>query len=121
MANPFQLQLSNASAAQGISKALDYVLPVLMHKQKLQHAKSFVLMKLQQDEDKLAQEALEAKDKLQAMGAKVSGSVSKKTTVVIAGADAGSKLTKANELGVLVLDESALSAILAGDISKLPK
>ena len=64
MANPFQLQLSNASAAKGVSKALDYVLPILMHKQKLQHAKSLVSMKLRQDEDKLAQEALEAKDKL---------------------------------------------------------
>lgn len=63
----------------------------------------------------------EAKDKLQAMGAKVSGSVSKKTTVVIAGADAGSKLTKATELDILVLDESALSAILDGDFSQLPK
>jgi len=62
----------------------------------------------------------EAKDKLQAMGAKVSGSVSKKTTVVIAGADAGSKLTKANDLGVPVLGETALSNILNGDISQLP-
>ena len=65
MANPFQLQLSNASAAKGIGKALDYVLPVLMHKQKLQHAKSLVTLKFKQDEDKLAQEALEAKDKMQ--------------------------------------------------------
>ncbi|MCK4743732.1 MAG: NAD-dependent DNA ligase LigA [Sulfuriflexus sp.] len=61
----------------------------------------------------------EAKDKLQAMGAKVSGSVSKKTSLVIAGADAGSKLTKANDLGVLVLDETELVKILAGDVSKL--
>jgi len=63
----------------------------------------------------------EAKDTLQAMGAKVSGSVSKKTTVVIAGADAGSKLTKANDLGILVLDETVLKNILAGDFSSLPE
>jgi len=61
----------------------------------------------------------EAKDKLQAMGAKVSGSVSKKTTAVIAGADAGSKLTKAKDLGVLVLDETELQNILEGDVSSL--
>jgi len=61
----------------------------------------------------------EAKDKLQALGAKVSGSVSKKTTVVIAGADAGSKLTKANDLGILVLDETVLQAILDGDFSSI--
>lgn len=47
----------------------------------------------------------EAKARLQALGAKVAGSVSAKTDLVIAGADAGSKLTKARELGVLVWDE----------------
>jgi len=62
----------------------------------------------------------EAKDILQSMGAKVSGSVSKKTTLVFAGADAGSKLTKANELGVPVLDEIALQKLLQGDTSVLP-
>jgi len=61
----------------------------------------------------------EAKEKLQGMGAKVSGSVSKKTSIVIAGEDAGSKLTKANELGITVLDEKALNAILNGDVSSL--
>lgn len=48
----------------------------------------------------------EAKEKLQLLGAKVSGSVSKKTDLVIAGEAAGSKLAKANELGVSVMDES---------------
>ena len=55
----------------------------------------------------------DAKAALQAFGAKVSGSVSKKTSYVIAGAAAGSKLTKAQQLGVPVLDEDALEQILA--------
>ncbi|RMW97568.1 NAD-dependent DNA ligase LigA [Allofranklinella schreckenbergeri] len=53
-----------------------------------------------------------ARDQLEALGAKVSGSVSKKTTCVIAGAEAGSKLAKAEELGVPVLDEAALLHLL---------
>ena len=54
----------------------------------------------------------EAKAALQAFGAKVSGSVSKKTSYVVAAAAAGSKLTKAEQLGVPVLDEEALDHIL---------
>ena len=54
----------------------------------------------------------EAKQKLQALGAKVSGSVSKKTTAVIAGEKAGSKLAKAEALGVPVLSEDELVALL---------
>jgi DNA ligase (NAD+) len=55
----------------------------------------------------------EAKDRLEALGAKVSGSVSKKTSFVVAGEAAGSKLEKATELGVEVWDEVRLLALLA--------
>lgn len=54
----------------------------------------------------------EAKDLLIAAGAKVSGSVSKKTDFVVAGAEAGSKLEKAQTLGIRILDEEALMAML---------
>lgn len=53
-----------------------------------------------------------AKEKLEGLGAKVSGSVSAKTHTVVAGPGAGSKLTKANELGLTVLDEAAFLAFL---------
>ena len=55
----------------------------------------------------------DAKLRLQALGAKVASAVSKKTTVVIAGADAGSKLEKALALGLAVRDEAALQELLA--------
>lgn len=56
----------------------------------------------------------EAKDLLEAAGAKVAGSVSKKTDYVVAGTEAGSKLTKALALGVKVLDENQLMELLNG-------
>src|SRR5690606_22876286 len=55
----------------------------------------------------------QGKERLEGLGVKVAGSVSAKTAAVVAGPGAGSKLTKANELGVKVLDEEAFLARLA--------
>ena len=54
------------------------------------------------------------KERLQLLGAKVAGSVSKKTDYLLAGEKAGSKLTKAQQLGVPVLDEAALLEMVEG-------
>ena len=54
----------------------------------------------------------EARDMIEKAGGKVSGSVSKNTHYVVAGEEAGSKLTKAQELGVAILDEAGLRALL---------
>jgi DNA ligase (NAD+) len=53
---------------------------------------------------------------LEAAGAKVAGSVSKKTDYVVAGAEAGSKLAKAEELGIPVLDEDGMRKLLEGQL-----
>jgi DNA ligase (NAD+) len=58
----------------------------------------------------------EAKEMLEAAGAKVAGSVSKKTDYVVAGAEAGSKLAKAEELGIPVLDEDGMRKLLEGQL-----
>ena len=55
----------------------------------------------------------EAKERISALGAKVAGSVSAKTTMLVAGEKAGSKLAKATDLGVKTLDEDGLIAFLA--------
>ena len=52
------------------------------------------------------------KERLQALGARVAGSVSKKTDYVVAGEEAGSKLEKARELGIEVLDEDGLEQLI---------
>ena len=57
----------------------------------------------------------EAKALIEAAGGKVSGSVSKKTDYVVAGEEAGSKLDKARELGVSVIDEAGMLDLLASN------
>jgi DNA ligase (NAD+) len=62
----------------------------------------------------------EAKEKIEAAGGKVSGSVSKKTSYLVVGEEAGSKLAKAQELKVATIDEPALLAMLAVESSEDP-
>jgi DNA ligase (NAD+) len=59
----------------------------------------------------------QAKEKIETLGGKVAGSVSKKTDYVVAGAEAGSKLEKAQELGITVWDENQLIETLSLDAS----
>jgi DNA ligase (NAD+) len=60
----------------------------------------------------------EAKEGIEARGGKVTGSVSKKTDFVVAGAEAGSKLDRAKELGVTVLDEQQFLQLLGAQIQQ---
>ncbi|NOJ92709.1 NAD-dependent DNA ligase LigA [Corallococcus coralloides] len=64
--------------------------------------------------ERLARE--QAKEEIERRGGKVSGSVSRKTDFVVAGEDAGTKLKKAQELGVRILDEQAFLKLLEGDV-----
>jgi DNA ligase (NAD+) len=57
----------------------------------------------------------QASERLEALGARISGSVSKKTSYVVAGSEAGAKLTRAQALGVAVLDEAGLGRLLRGE------
>ncbi len=57
----------------------------------------------------------EAEEAIRAAGGKPGGSVSKKTDYLVAGESAGSKLTKAQELGIPILDEAAFRRLLAGE------
>lgn len=61
----------------------------------------------------------EAGERIQALGGKVSGSVSKKTSYVVAGEAAGSKLRKAQELNIPILDEAAFVAILKEEANRI--
>ncbi|WP_241087601.1 NAD-dependent DNA ligase LigA [Candidatus Vondammii sp. HM_W22] len=64
----------------------------------------------------LSRPRAQIKEELQALGAKVAGSVSKETDFLVAGEEGSSKLTKAEKLGVAVLDDAGLADLLAGDI-----
>ncbi|HAZ05717.1 MAG TPA: hypothetical protein DCY58_04845 [Acetobacterium sp.] len=56
----------------------------------------------------------EATEKIEALGGKVSGSVSKKTDFLLSGEKSGSKYTKAQELGIAIIDEDAFLALVTG-------
>ncbi|MDB5763532.1 MAG: ligA [Herminiimonas sp.] len=105
VANPLNLELIEQLRAAGITWSEG----TPESKPKSLQGKTFVLTGTLPD---LSRDA--AAEMIEAAGGKVAGSVSKKTSYVVAGEDAGSKLAKARELGVPIIDEAELLAIIAG-------
>lgn len=103
IADPLNIELIAQLRAAGVTWAE----AAMQHAPKPLQGKTFVLTGALPS---LTREA--ASEKIEAAGGKVAGSVSKKTAYLVAGADAGSKLTKAQELGVPVLDEEQLLQLL---------
>ena len=99
----------NLKAVQRLIKLLDVAVPALVEGRGALRDKTFVLTGTLES---MTRE--EAERRIMAAGGRVTSSVSRKTDFVVAGAEAGSKLKKAQELGVKVLDEKGFESVLAG-------